>query len=249
MDFDELNRQSYDKIAKQFSAARAYVWPDVQLFRDCVKDGARVLDLGCGNGRLIALFKNNVETEYYSVRPDYLGVDSSGELIKRARANYPDEKFEVMDALNLNLPEKSFDIVLSVSVLNHFAKENHQRFIENVKKVLKPGGCLLMSNWNMWNVRNKKSVWRLVKKSRKILKQVQDDRRESLISRWKDVVTTWKSGGVEAQLYYYAFTKGEIKRLLNRNGFEIKKNYYSRKGKPSNLFFGENIVTIAKSIY
>jgi ubiquinone/menaquinone biosynthesis C-methylase UbiE len=232
MDWNELNRQSYDKIAKQFSFSRAYVWPDVLIFREFIKDGDKLLDLGCGNGRMVGLFDNK--------KVDYLGVDFSSELVDCAKKNYPKKEFLVMDALNLNLPEKSFDVVMCVSVLNHLSKEKHVQFVENIKKVLKLGGYLLMSNWNLWNVRGKKSIWTFISR---FLSAIRNDR---VRVGWKNVLTKWKSGETEAELYYYAFTKNEINRLLTQNGFEIERNYYSKRGKRSWWLFGENIVTIAK---
>lgn len=185
------------------------------------------MDLGCGNGRLVKLVEDK--------QVDYLGVDASENLIKTALHNYPDKKFQVMDALNLDLAENSVDVVICVSVLNHLDKANHQKFIENIKKVLKPGGILLMSNWNLWNINGKKSVWRKDKVSG-VPK-----------SSWKDVWTIWHSHEAEAPLYYYAFTKGELVRLLKKNKFEIEKAFYSYKGAKSNIFSGHNIITIAKN--
>jgi len=238
MNWSELNRQSYDKIAKQFSFSRNYVWPDVLIFREVIKDGDKLLDLGCGNGRLVGLLKD--------IEVDYLGVDFSEELVACAKNNFPDKKFLAMDALNLNLPEKSFDVVLCVSVLNHLPKDKHVQFVANIKKVLKPGGCLLMSNWNLWNVLGKKSIWRADPSTRLRVTDRVTMTQRSIIGDWKNIVTKWKSGETEAELYYYAFTKNEIKRLLVKNGFEIEKNYYSKKGRKSSWLLGENIVTVAK---
>ena len=238
MNWSELNRQSYDKIAKQFSFSRNYVWPDVLIFREVIKDGDKLLDLGCGNGRLVGLLKD--------IEVDYLGVDFSEELVACAKNNFPGKKFLAMDALNLNLPEKSFDVVLCVSVLNHLPKDKHVQFVANIKKVLKPGGCLLMSNWNLWNVLGKKSIWRADPSTRLRVTDRVTMTQRSIIGDWKNIVTKWKSGETEAELYYYAFTKNEIKRLLVKNGFEIEKNYYSKKGRKSSWLLGENIVTVAK---
>ncbi|MEK7511584.1 MAG: class I SAM-dependent methyltransferase [Patescibacteria group bacterium] len=232
MDFNELNRESYNKIAKQFSFSRAYVWPDVLVFSELIKDGDKLLDLGCGNGRLIGLLKDKAV--------DYLGVDFSQELIVCAKKSFPEKSFLMRDALNLDFPEKSFDVVMCVSVLNHLPKNKHVQFVENIKKVLKPGGYLLMSNWNLWNILSKKSVWK------KRHRSIETSKHRSIILDWKNVLTKWKSGENEAELYYYAFTRNEIKRLLANNGFTVGKNYYSKRGKRSWWLFGENIVTVAK---
>jgi ubiquinone/menaquinone biosynthesis C-methylase UbiE len=217
----KLNKSSYDKIAEQFSFSRNYVWPDLQVFQDYVNDGDKVLDLGCGNGRLVDLLKTK--------KIDYLGTDYSQGLIDCATKNYPDKKFEVQDALNLSLPENSFDVVLCVSVLNHIPKKFQQKFIENVYKVLKPGGLLLLSNWSMWNFKSKKSIWKINFRKLKFT---------------KNVITKWRGNVNTVPLFYYAFTKGDIEKLLE--GFDVSKNFYSRKGKDVGWMHGQNIITVAK---
>ena len=227
MEINDLNLQSYNRIAEKFSFSRSYVWPDLQKFKTYVQEGNKVLDLGCGNGRLVELFKD--------LDVEYLGVDGSFGLINSAKKSFPDKNFQVMDALNLDLPENSYDVILCVSVLNHIAKENQQQFIDNLKKVLKPNGVLLLSNWSLWNIKGKKSVWHKVK----------DDKFPK--AKFKDVWTLWKSTEVKEPLYYYAFTKREVTKLLNKNDFEIIEAYYSKKGQKTNILYGENIVTIARN--
>lgn len=227
MNIIDNNKKSYDQTAKMFSSSRLYVWPDLLTFQDYIEKGDSLLDLGCGNGRLVDLVND--------LKVNYLGVDNSQGLIDCAKKSFPDKKFQVQDALNLDLVENSFDVVLCVSVLNHIEKENQQRFVENIKKVLKPDGTLLLSNWNMWNIKGKKSVWKQDKSSG--LKR----------NSYKDVWTIWKSTDNKVPLYYYAFTKRELNKLLRQNGFKIIKSYYTKHGKKTNMFYGENIVTIAKS--
>ncbi|MBT4723123.1 class I SAM-dependent methyltransferase [Candidatus Falkowbacteria bacterium] len=220
------NKNSYDQTAKMFSSSRRYVWPDLLVFQNYIKEGDKLLDLGCGNGRLVDLVKD--------LKVDYLGVDNSQGLIDCAAKSFPDKNFQVQDALNLDLAENSFDAVLCVSVLNHIEKENQQQFIENIKKVLKPDGVLLLSNWNMWNIKGKKSVWK------------QDKSAGLKRTSYKDVWTIWKSTDNKVPLYYYAFTKRELNKLLRQNGFKIIKSYYTKKGKKTNMFHAENIITVAK---
>ena len=232
MDLVEQNKQSYNKIAELFSSTRGYMWGDISFLAENIKNGDKVLDLGCGNGRLVESLK-------LKVKSDYLGVDNSEGLIEQARKAYPDQKFEVMDALKLNLPENSFDVIFMVSVLNHFPKDKQTQVLRNVKKALKPGGLLLMVNWNLWNRDNLKSIWKNISFF-------------NILFGERGVTTHWKTTGVDVPLYYYAFTKGGIKRLLKKNGFKVTKNYYSAKndpdqpGKRSSWLRGLNIVTVAK---
>ncbi|MBM4177706.1 hypothetical protein FJ208_02810, partial [Candidatus Gribaldobacteria bacterium] len=48
----DQNKQVYNKIAYDFSNTRNYLWQDILPLLDYSKKGDKVLDLGCGNGRL-----------------------------------------------------------------------------------------------------------------------------------------------------------------------------------------------------
>ncbi len=238
MDLNELNKQSYNKIAELFASTRGYIWGDINLLINYVKAGDKVLDVGCGNGRL----GKSLKVKGKSI--GYIGIDNSEKLIEQARRAYSDIKFEVADILEFgasNWALESFDVVFMNSVLNHFPKDKQTQVLRNVKKVLRPDGKLLMVNWNLWNINNLKSIWRNIPFVKIIF------------GGERGVVTRWKTTGIDVPLYYYAFTKGEIKRLLKKNGFKIIKNYYSAKndpdqpGRKSWWLFGLNIVTIARA--
>ena len=62
-----------------------------------------------------------------------IGVDSSESMIKRVQQQYPDIKFIVSDALALPF-EEQFDVVHWIT--------DHNALLNNIHKVLKPGGCL-----------------------------------------------------------------------------------------------------------
>ena len=67
-----------------------------------IPSGARVLELGSGNGDLLA-----------SLNPaEGLGIDISGEMVRLAAAKYPRLKFQQMAAENLDLPGKTFDYII-----------------------------------------------------------------------------------------------------------------------------------------
>ena len=108
----KIVHDNYREIAAAFDVTRKkYIWPELEKVLSSLKDNDSLLDVGCGNGRLVENLKNR--------QIDYLGVDSSEELIKLAKVNYPDNNFLVTDVLNLNTINKKFDLVISVAVLHH----------------------------------------------------------------------------------------------------------------------------------
>jgi len=94
--------------------------------------GERILDLGCGTGRLTAeIAATGVET---------LGIDSSADMIGQARQNYPKLKFQLADARTFNVAEP-FDAVFSNAAL-HWVPDARAA-IQSVYRALKPGGRLV----------------------------------------------------------------------------------------------------------
>lgn len=73
--------------------------------------GDSVLDVGCGLGHLYGhITKLNPDIEY-------LGLDQSVDILKRARARYPNAKFERGNIYDMNLPK--FDTVVCLDMLHH----------------------------------------------------------------------------------------------------------------------------------
>jgi SAM-dependent methyltransferase len=97
-----------------------------------VPDGARILDVCCGTGRLAAL----LAARGYLVT----GVDASQEMIRHARENAPSAEFHVADAARFQLPA-SFDAAVSTfDSLNHLlAGETLEAAFRHTAAALKPG--------------------------------------------------------------------------------------------------------------
>ena len=117
--------------------------------KNYIKDGEKVLDLGCGNGRLYQLFMGQ--------NIDYTGVDFSENFIKIAKEKYGDH-FKIADILSLPFSSQYFDSVWSIAVLHHIpTKELRKRALSEIKRVLRPNGRVIMTNWKI-NLLFKKDV-------------------------------------------------------------------------------------------
>jgi len=140
----ESVKNTYDTIGKEFSASRQYIWPDLKPFLANVKPNSSVLDVGCGNGRLLMGLPRNTK---------YTGLDISKELLREAQKAHPEYKFIEADITKdsawKNLPQ--FDYIYSIAVLHHLPTEKDQLFVlEQIKKHLKPKGKVLITSWNLW---------------------------------------------------------------------------------------------------
>ncbi|MEO0867793.1 MAG: methyltransferase domain-containing protein [Cyanobacteria bacterium J06642_11] len=104
--------------------------------------GTTLLDVGCGIGgssRILARdYKFNVT-----------GVTISPQQVKRAQQLTPDgvtAQFKVDDAMALSFPDASFDVVWSVEAGPHMPDK--AVFARELMRVLKPGGILVVADWN-----------------------------------------------------------------------------------------------------
>ena len=103
-------------------------------------DATRVLDLGCGDGRLMA--------EIVAVRPDVHGVcvDFSPEMIQTVKDRFTDRaNIEIVDHdLSKALPKLgSFDLVVSGFTIHHLDDDRKRALYEEVFESLDPGGAFV----------------------------------------------------------------------------------------------------------
>ena len=98
--------------------------------------GRAVLDLGCGRGRW--------SSAYASRGAAVTGVDISSEAIARLSAQMPQHTFLAADIAALDLPGGSFDVVNSVTVLQHMPEEQQRAVFRHIGEWLRPEGYLVM---------------------------------------------------------------------------------------------------------
>jgi ubiquinone/menaquinone biosynthesis C-methylase UbiE len=133
-------RKDYNLTASSFASSRDRLWPEFSFLFDSAREGERVLDLGCGNGR----FSQCLE------KTDYTGIDFSEELIKEAKKRFPQKRFLVANVLKLPFKEKFFDKVYSIAVIHQIpSHEKRIEVLQETKRVLKEGGKAFFTVWNM----------------------------------------------------------------------------------------------------
>ena len=104
--------------------------------------GTTLLDVGCGIGG-----SSRILARDYNF--DVTGVTISPQQVRRARELTPEgvnAKFEVDDAMALSFPDASFDVVWSIEAGPHMPDK--AVFARELLRVLKPGGILVVADWN-----------------------------------------------------------------------------------------------------
>lgn len=144
MDIVEKLRDTYDRIAVDFSKSAVTPWPFTKRILDQLPVSASILDLGCGNGRLL----NHTRTDL-----DYLGVDFSETILAQARKLHPKSKFLTAQLTNPDslASLSTYDAVFSIGLIHHFPnKIDHIRHLKAIYDHLKPGGIAVVSFWHLW---------------------------------------------------------------------------------------------------
>ena len=102
--------------------------------------GRDVLDVACGEGYGSTLLA--------SIARSVVGVDIAPEAVAHARAKYllPNLRFIEGDCTALPLDSASVDVVVSFETLEHH--DRHTEMLREIRRVLRPGGLLIMSSPN-----------------------------------------------------------------------------------------------------
>ncbi len=178
----------WDKIAKEWNRLRQKPTEFAISLANEWQQG-KILDIGCGNARNLKPFLEKGFECY--------GIDSSKELIKIAKERIKEAKLTQASATNLPFPNESFDYIICLAVLHHLKPKDHEKVLNEIKRVLKPEGIAAIAVWNKLQMR--------------------------FILGKKEQMIPWKLQDKIIQRYYYFFTYWELKKMLKKQGFIIKK--------------------------
>jgi len=217
--------KAYNSFAGEFSETRQRKW---QEFDDLARENysdiktQKILDIGCGNGRLRKfLAERNFSGEYFA-------RDVAENFLDHAKQNlqeFSDTKsgklhFSQGGFLDL-LPEFSdnyFDEVWAVASFHHLSQDkDRKKALQDIQKILKPEGEIILTVWNLseqkkYDPQKKEAFWRSVW--------------NPLFSE-RDFLIPW--GVQKTPRYYYSFSEEYLTKLLLEAGFEIQKIFYSEK--------------------
>ena len=217
-----LNRAFYTQFATTFARTRKAERLNVQPMMPYITDGVKVLDVGCGNGRLA----ERLEREGRHIK--YVGVDWIPELIEAANARKTRLKNIVAEFRTADLTtaqwatmahdEAPFDVIVALAVLHHLPSYAlRERVLRDCHALLRVGGHVIMTNWQF----------------------MQDARLRSKIVSWAqlgidadeveagDALLDWKRGG-EGYRYCHQLTADEIARMA-RPHFRVVTQFPAEK--------------------
>lgn len=139
-------RTSYDTVAASYADQvrnlldeTPYERAVLALFADLVRatGGGPVADVGCGPGRITAhLSELGVDT---------FGIDLSPAMIESARREHPGLRFEVGSMTDLDLSDASMAGLVAWYSLIHIPDDEIGSVLTHFRRVLRPGGPLVLS--------------------------------------------------------------------------------------------------------
>lgn len=129
---------SWDKVASDVDFNLEI---DLARFLGMISQTAKVLDFGCGCGRI----SNELIERGYT---DVTGVDPSFAMIERGRKAFPGLPLLHSDGLDLPFGENAFDVVVICAVLTCIPSlAERGRVAAEITRVLKPGGIVHISEF------------------------------------------------------------------------------------------------------
>ena len=221
----------YDEIGTHFSRTRQKTygnagssnWPVTDKYLATLKSGQSVLDIGCGNGKLVSGLPKGVK---------YVGTDFSKTLLEEARKLYPNHIFRYGNVVESEHWAKlsQFDAIFCVAVLHHIPSKEQQMYVlKEAHKHLKPSGFLYLTVWNLWQ---EKFLQNHLDSAN--LKQIDE--------KWVEVPYNkdWKR-------FCVAFDIQTLTNILTESGWDTQEIFYAdREGKRSDVMRGQNLVVVAR---
>ncbi|WP_363252253.1 class I SAM-dependent methyltransferase [Ruminococcus sp.] len=147
-EYKNLSIKEFTKAADIYESDHAGVYnmckkeyPDVltELEKEPFND---LLDCGCGTGPMLTLLHAKYPEKHYT------GIDLTPKMIEVAKAKKMENvELIVGDCENLPFEENSFDVVICCQSFHHYP--NPQDFFDNVHRVLRPNGRLILRDMTM----------------------------------------------------------------------------------------------------
>ncbi len=175
-----------------------------------------LLNIGCAHGPDFLPFRQNF---------DLCGVDFSTRMLDFARKY--SQKFDftanllLADVSQLPFSDGIFGWAISVATYHHIKGERErQTALNELRRVLKPGGEAFITVWNRWQPR----FW----------------------FSGKEVAVPWRTKDKTLYRYYYLFSYPELERLVKRAGFQVLKSFPESAYHYPIKLFSRNICLLVK---
>jgi ubiquinone/menaquinone biosynthesis C-methylase UbiE len=140
----------YDLLASVLTLGREKKLREAMLSVVQPRAGETILDVACGTGTLAI-----AAADLVGATGEVVGIDASKEMIERAAVKAQRAgalvQFGQGTAQSLAFPDAHFDVVTGTLMLHHLAPKARAAFAREAKRVLKPGGRLVLIDFGATN--------------------------------------------------------------------------------------------------
>jgi tRNA (uracil-5-)-methyltransferase TRM9 len=176
----------------------------------------KLLNVGCAHGPDFLPFSKTFEL---------YGVDFSTEMLRLARKYASKFSFtanlSLADASHLPFADETFDQAIAVATYHHIkSQEDRLKALQELKRVLKPGGEAFITVWN----RRQPRFW----------------------LRGREVAVPWRQRGKTLYRYYHLFTYRELEKLASQSGWQILRSAPESAYSLPAKFFSRNICLLLR---
>ncbi len=138
--YEKRSIEAYNKKAKNyedtFDGKFTSKFKTMLIETAKINTGDNIIDIACGNGRLLNMFKSRYEIKGF-------GTDISNEMVNQAKLMNPSMNFSVASCEEIPFPDNSFDIITVCAAYHHFP--DVAKFAREACRVLKQGGTIYIA--------------------------------------------------------------------------------------------------------
>jgi tRNA (uracil-5-)-methyltransferase TRM9 len=213
----EINREFYRRVAPEFSRSRQRLNPGILRAFAGIPVCHRLLDVGCGDGRVGLAWVAGELGLPWTAECRYLGLDQSAELLA-ARAPWP-EGLEAIpaDLAGSGWPDGNFDVVCCFAALHHIPGRGAR--VEALRRIagsLAPQGRWMISVWQFLHLERFRR--RILDWSEVTIKPAQVDE--------GDLLLDWRRGP-RALRYVHHYDRDELAADCREAGLDRTESWFS----------------------
>jgi tRNA (uracil-5-)-methyltransferase TRM9 len=212
-----MTKDIFDQIASSW-----YNFRHRSIFRHELESLAQrwkkgsLLNVGCAHGPDFLPFRKNFRL---------FGVDFSSNMLQLARKYSKKYRFDVdlteADVRSLPYADSYFDWAIAVATYHHIDNKGERLLaVQELHRVLKPGGEAFITVWNKWQPR----FW---------LKS-------------KNILVPWRRRDKTLNRYYYLFSYRELEQTARKAGFQVIKSFPEKKYRFPVKNFSRNVCILVR---
>jgi len=136
---DEINLNTYEAIASEFSTTRAYVWKCIKDFCSLMNDDTTLLEVGCGNGKNIEYINNRKKCSSH-------GIDTCSNFVNYCKLKNLNVK--IGNSLSIPYQTESFDYMICIAMFHHLLlEEDRDKSMKEMLRIMKKGALGMITCW------------------------------------------------------------------------------------------------------